>query len=660
MLRQNSQTRERIHHHAILIGIDAYPIDPLKSCVEDVQAIQKHLTAVLPQSVNIELLEAANTTIVDSESPAGHEIQYDPHWPSHENVYAAFDRIAAIAEPGDFVYIHFSGHGTQGAPCDEFSERSRGDLALVLLRSPGSRDTKPLWGADLAARLRSMVEKKLIVTLVLDCCFSGGVYRDRDPETRCFLSQNIDLANRPTPLVLESSWRGGSRDVSMQPNWLIDPEGYSILTACGPLETATGITTPNGQRHGALTYYLLEVLVSYEGLHRPHRDIHRYLCSELRSKQAQQRRQTPMLYGNAEQGFFGNVKPTTTRSSVSSAAGVAVFRDSTDRNVLRLQAGFAHGIAIGDVYFLQEALSSGQGTDIHPDSDAPAVKASVAAAQVVKCGGLTSILALLNEPTTDSIPFRLHGVAYPDKTVLVPPKTNLPSPVGTLGRAGTAAAAAFEVDTTATDNNLKEVAEHSKHLLRFKALTKIRNLMPSPQFQSSFRIQLASQTATIEHAPSPQGATVGTRVKQNGRDNIFTLTITNLGGKDLFIHIFDFGHIFWQIENVLKTNYFPLHPQNTTPDGQHHTGVYEKRLKTIVPIHSTVEGQDKRNAECRDIIRVIVTNQAANFDCILLPRLGQDHPSPLKPAAASRLSHDQGDHDSEEWMLYDFVIDTLM
>ena len=63
------------------------------------------------------------------------------------------------------MYIHFSGHGTRN--------EETGDLSLVLLGEVSG--IRYLSGRELAALVDKMVKKRLHITLVLDCCFSGGV-----------------------------------------------------------------------------------------------------------------------------------------------------------------------------------------------------------------------------------------------------------------------------------------------------------------------------------------------------------------------------------------------------------------------------------------------------------------------------------------------------
>ncbi|KAM0554647.1 hypothetical protein ACHAO7_003786, partial [Fusarium culmorum] len=123
----------------------------------------------------------------------------------------------------------------------EFSDYGTGDLALGLLSRDATR-IQPLGGQLLAVLLNAMVTKGLVVTLVLDCCFAASIYRLERENVR-FLP--FDAAtfvmdhDEPTETIAQAS--SGYRDISMQPSWLIDPNGYAILAACGPHEEATEV-----------------------------------------------------------------------------------------------------------------------------------------------------------------------------------------------------------------------------------------------------------------------------------------------------------------------------------------------------------------------------------------------------------------------------------
>ncbi|KAK2009604.1 hypothetical protein LZ32DRAFT_639915 [Colletotrichum eremochloae] len=268
--------------------------------------------------------------------------------PTCKNIVAAFEKVLSLGNHGDWVYVHYSGHGTAKKPCGEFSNTSTGDLALVLLNDEGNQE-ECLWGFELASLLKGLVDHGLVLTVVLDCCFSGAVYRYDKPEVRyipftaCMDSQ-LSSARSITPADQQAG-----RDASMLANWLLNPDGYAILAACGPHQETIGVKF-DGKGYGALSYYLLDT-IKQAGLSRRHRDIHGRLLAKFQGS-SQIRNQTPMLYGNKDQSFFG---PTGSRLF---AFNIPIIR--WENGILELQAGLAHGFQHGDQFILSPlALADG-------------------------------------------------------------------------------------------------------------------------------------------------------------------------------------------------------------------------------------------------------------------------------------------------------------
>ncbi len=191
-------------HYAILIGIDAYPKNPLGSCVQDVQKIKKCLEGKV-QSLAIRTLTASS-----GDSP----LERLESWPTCHNVISALEAATSRAKPGDFIYIHYSGHGTRLKPYFDRSNQATGDLALVLLGGDPSREMC-LQGAVLAHRLKAMVDKGLVVTVVLDCCFSASVYRSAIPDVRYLPCDSMEASADPS--ALEEASRAGGDTLSYKP-----------------------------------------------------------------------------------------------------------------------------------------------------------------------------------------------------------------------------------------------------------------------------------------------------------------------------------------------------------------------------------------------------------------------------------------------------------
>ncbi len=362
-------------HYAILIGIDAYPYPerPLKSCVRDVQDINDYLERTL-DSIQIKMLTATENLDPKSSDPTEDAMLR----PTYQNVISAMENMTSQAKPGDFVYIHYSGHGTRVAPDCEFSNKSTGDLALVLLNGGKENCVRYLWGSELASLLHAMIIKRLVVTLVLDCCFSASLYRRDDPSIR-FLPYDLEIDSKfpldPKKSIQDRVIGAASRDASMLPNWLINPDRYAALVACGPHELAKGLTTEDGQKHGALSYFLLRTLIEYCGLQKKHKEIYHYLCAKFRESWPQQ---NPLLYGNKDQGFFGHMEAEINMTLIS-------IIEHDER--LQLQAGQAHGICVGDQFALFPMDSV--------END-PKTQQNLMVAKVIQARGLTSDLELVD------------------------------------------------------------------------------------------------------------------------------------------------------------------------------------------------------------------------------------------------------------------------
>ena len=129
-----------------------------------------------------------------------------------------------------------------------------------------------------------MVNKGLVVTLVLDCCFSASVYRS-DPRAR-YLPFDTEIGSIAQP---ETDWRpyasifdsSANRDISILPKWLIDPDKYVIFVACSPFEEAGEIQFDDGRVRGKLSHFLMTVLKEDGGVGNTVNHIYERLRTEF-------------------------------------------------------------------------------------------------------------------------------------------------------------------------------------------------------------------------------------------------------------------------------------------------------------------------------------------------------------------------------------------
>ena len=624
-----------LSHYAILIGINAYPDKPLESCVRDVQKIKECLESKLP-SVDIQTLTASS-----GDTP----LEHPKSWPTCRNVTSALETVTSRAQPRDFIYIHYSGHGTRLDPCYERSNQSTGDLALVLLDEDGSRAIS-LPGARLASLLKSMIDKALIITLVLDCCFSASVYRDRDSNVRYLSCSHIGASIcPPVPEYDRADWntRSPTRDASMRDNWLLDPNQYTILAACGPHEKAKGGSeaSEKGERYGALSYFLFKAL-SDHGLGRRHKDIHRHLCAKFwESCQAQH----PVLYGNGDQAFFGRVDPYCNARSTS------IFeRDST----FRLLAGLAHGLRVRDRFAL---------SPFSPSSNRYTERSFIV--NVTHLRPLTSELELLDtsqslqtgwiaEPLTCSylsdFPVRLAPeLSHQDKwraaleerslSVCIDDEQN-PALQVVLSNdkyeirdkdgqriINLPAMPREQTDTTRVCNILE-------HLARFQMTKDITNKITKAAFRESLDIQIRANRKSFN--PKEQIEV------QHG--DIVEMIMKNMGETTLYVYVYNLSPL-WQVKGMSHE----VIPERNHDRDLKFTGISSKKIKMTVPPAMSDYGS------CEDIIKVFVTSQPTSFDSLELPNIDELG----KIIVGDRIPR-PNNHESEDWVALNFLIRTSM
>lgn len=632
-------------YYAILIGIDSYPANPLTSCVRDVQMIKGYLQDNLT-SVDVRTLTASKS--LDSEIVTPRE---DPeYWPTYRNVTSAFEAITYQAEPGDFVYLHFSGHGTRLKPCFDFSNRSTGDLALVLLKGDQSPE-EYLRGPRLAGLIKGMVDKKLKVTLVLDCCFSATVYRNSGPSVRYL---PCDLATASSSLLdPETSFRGrytcpAKRNASMRDNWLMEPDRYAILAACGPDEKAKGgsETSEKGLTYGALSYFLLQT-ISAHGIGWRHRDIHHHIRAIFWKACIAQH---PVLYGDADQGFFG---PVQTHRGVRSA------RIVKREGIIQILAGQAHGLRDDDQFAVFSPTStSGHGIEER------------LIAKIIQVSGLTSQLELLDphrkvqtgwiaEPLTcaylaqfpihlaPDLPQRDEWLAELKERSL---STNINTPQIPVLHVVLKNIDEYEILDSSGQNLINlpalprdqvdtgRIFDVLDHLTRFKATKELNNQVPNAVFSTSFDVQIVNE-----------GAVFGPEEQIEVRHNTpLELTINNKGDTTLYAHVYNLGPC-WRVKGILQATYEAIPPRKNPHNGSLSLpGKLSKRIKMTVPPIM------KDYGSCEDIIKVFVTSQPTSFDLLELPNLGG-----LADIISGNRGSQYSSSASGDWMAVNFSIRTL-
>lgn len=660
---------------AILIGINAYLEVPLKGCVRDVEAIENILKGTRGAPVEIHRFTAdldnfpRSTSVTDEPSVC----------PTYDNICSCFNDVTNEAQAGDFVYIHYSGHGTTTERVDEVSNKITRDLALVLLLAPDNPQIRYLGGLQLAHLIKRMVQKGVVVSLVLDCCFSGGVVRkdhsvrflDYDPSMDALFAREGDQYTNLEDTDHESIYR----TASLRPNWLINPDGYTILTACGPSEVARELTiNKNGDRHGFLSYFLLRTFLKLGGVEGEHRQIYHHIRARFQESCAKGLiKQTPMIYGNARLCFFG---PSKCQRQVNSIP-ILVRPDGT----IQLEAGKAHAICTLDVFALAPL-------DTIPDHNSTL-------ARVTKVDALTSELILVDlkaqqpetgwmaEPLSVSDlskhPLRLqlnnlHTKQW-EATLKGRWGFDIVDDADTLRHASLHITAnnddmyeiqdeksnwiiATPITASSSDQDTQHLVSILTHLCRF---FKVRDLFnssttdASDAFNQSFDVRIINAHGKNFKPGCIHQEWICTQcnhtecmIEVEEGENL-QLQINNHNasdGRPLYLHLYCMGHD-WEIENMLCANHEIILPRNTAVDAK---GMWKKTMKMVL----SDETKQKGLSHFDDIIKVFVTERQTSFSSLELPEL-------LTPLEIKTTVPNRGvpwNNGSENWAALNFRIRT--
>jgi hypothetical protein len=337
--------------YGIFIGIDEYRPDrrPLSGCVRDVRQLEVFfLTRLKHLKKQIYSLIAPRPGSDEAAIPQQQQ-------PTYENIIRTCQRVSARAKAGDLVWIYFAGHGARIRTAYPQAKGPAGiDEALVLWRKGSRARERYLRDVELGYLLQAMVEKGLIVTLVLDCCHSGGATRGNEQVSMRGLGY-IDTPSRAASSLVASSqelsenWlalqRERTRGFEICSGWLPQPEGYVLLAACRDFEGAREAHLSGSWQSGVFTYYLLKTLYQM-----PPESTYRMVYHRVRAKvHAHFAGQTPQLEGEHDRVVFGsNLLEQTYAVNVLSVQP----REGSAEYILEVDAGQLHTLQEGAQFWV--------------------------------------------------------------------------------------------------------------------------------------------------------------------------------------------------------------------------------------------------------------------------------------------------------------------
>ncbi|GAB1544815.1 hypothetical protein NUACC21_74910 [Scytonema sp. NUACC21] len=325
--------------HALLIGIDYYRPNRLyknlRGCVRDINLVDAYLKTTL----NIPAERIRKLTSPNPKDTALLEVtSVQEQEPTYENIVNAFQEITETASTGNQVYIHYSGHGGRAITIySELKGDGQNDEGIVPT-DIGEQDGQYLRDVELNTLLKRMTDKGLVVTIILDSCHSGGATRG-DCDIRGSNQEDTVIRSRESLVAsreeLIRNWRSQTEKTNYI-SWMPEPRDYVLLAACRPTEYAYEYAVNGKERHGALTYWMIDTLKTVLGT-LSYKTLHDRINAKIQSKFPSQ---LPMLLGEGDRSVFGS-------NLVSTQYTVTVLDVDASQKQVKLNAGFANGLSNG-------------------------------------------------------------------------------------------------------------------------------------------------------------------------------------------------------------------------------------------------------------------------------------------------------------------------
>ena len=311
---------------ALLVGINSYPIKPLRGCVNEVLQIKNllenrfgfseaNIRVLLNEDANLEAIQASLAWLAQEEVEA----------PNHTSRGSGSKKTEARDEASLRVF-HFSGHGTYVVDLNGDEPDGR-DECLV----PFDFSTAGMLTDDALKELYDRFPRSGNLTLVMDCCHAGSVDKEagRDVVTR-FLpisleeQESIDAAahqfgqNQRQFIVEEISRLRDSglsdNELNGEISRLVDQfqkqrfgdlrlrDGNVLLAACRPDQQAADALL-SGDYHGAFTYCLVRTAEQARGT-LPYNDLLQGTAHKMNTLGFTQIPQLECAVGHVQQPAF--------------------------------------------------------------------------------------------------------------------------------------------------------------------------------------------------------------------------------------------------------------------------------------------------------------------------------------------------------------------
>ena len=341
-------------NYALLVGANEYRnLDErwwLNGPANDVQLVRDYLTTEAPvpfAAENVTML----TDGVEGVEPA-----------TLAAIRAAFADLTEKAQPGDFIYLHFSGHGTQAPALDPDSELDGLDELFLPVDIGKWNDSvgaveNALVDDEIGALIDGLRAKGADVWVVFDSCHSGTATRAADAGDDDVRMRQLD----PSVLGIDDAAldkvvsRGVGDDPRAAPEVPVDvgeaDGSYVAFFAAQTNEVTPEKKLPKGKPdrkpHGVFTYTLMETIAEHPGAtygQIGEEVLRKYAVSNLAKT-------TPLFEGDLDDVAFSGI----------GGEPVDQWQATVTDGVFTIPAGELHGLSEGAT--LAVMATAADGTD---------------------------------------------------------------------------------------------------------------------------------------------------------------------------------------------------------------------------------------------------------------------------------------------------------
>lgn len=245
---------------AVLVGVSNYPYLENKSLIgprNDALLMRDVLVAKGFNEGDIQLL-------VDDEAFAKE--------PTRVNIMAALEQVSNKVKKGDYIYLHFAGHGSQSPVLDGGDTEELDGLDEIFLPKDAKgwdfnlgEVVNAIKDDEIATAIASMRNNGAFVWAVFDSCHSGTMTRGL-VTMRKTSPDDLGIPQK----LMEKSQLGVSLRGDVKPSSPLgnndNKGGYVAFFAAQTNQTTPEMLLPRGKankkNHGLFTYYLAQTLIS--------------------------------------------------------------------------------------------------------------------------------------------------------------------------------------------------------------------------------------------------------------------------------------------------------------------------------------------------------------------------------------------------------------